>query len=294
MNHKLLARLISKIENNPDQTPEILKDFQPGYSKIIGFTGSPGVGKSTLLNQIIKEVRKENFTAAVVAVDPSSPFSKGAFLGDRIRMRDHFLDDGVFIRSLASRGALGGLSDSTFDVVNLLEAAGFDYIFIETVGIGQAEVEISNLADIVVLVLSPGLGDDVQMMKAGVMEIADLYVINKADLSESDTLCSQLLSFLSLSNEQKDESRVIKTSASNGEGISELFSRMNKLWEIYKKEEVLNSRRRSRTRHHAENILRRMIQQAVEGVDGENPYAIVEKAFEKICVSKKYGQGGGI
>ncbi|MFN3283233.1 MAG: methylmalonyl Co-A mutase-associated GTPase MeaB, partial [Pseudothermotoga sp.] len=198
MDHKFLAKLITKIENNPELAPEIIQRFPESRSKVIGFTGSPGVGKSSLIDQVIKQFRDKDLSVAVVAIDPSSPFTKGAFLGDRIRMRDHFVDEKVFIRSMASRGALGGLCDAAFDVVKLLESSGFDYILVETVGVGQSEVEISNLADLTVLVLSPGFGDEIQMLKAGVMEIADLYAINKSDLPESDTLYTQLLAFLSL------------------------------------------------------------------------------------------------
>ncbi|WP_082025898.1 methylmalonyl Co-A mutase-associated GTPase MeaB [Thermotoga profunda] len=296
MDHKTLAKLITQIENNPELAPEIVGRFPEHQSKVIGFTGSPGVGKSSLIDRVIRWIRNKDLSVAVVAIDPSSPFSKGAFLGDRIRMRDHFVDEKVFIRSMASRGALGGLCDAVFDVVNLLEASGFDYVLVETVGVGQSEVEISNLADLTVLVLSPGLGDDVQMLKAGVMEIADLYVVNKSDLPESDTLYTQLLAFISLAG--KSEEQLCKTSSHTLDGVQELVEKIEKLWQFFHDNGTLRHRRKKRTQHHAEHILRKMIQQVMYSIGDyqvEDPYEFVELALSKLCkIHSKNGQGGGI
>ncbi len=297
VDHKLLAKLITKIENSPELAPEIIQRFPESRSKVIGFTGSPGVGKSSLIDQVIKQLRDKDLSVAVVAIDPSSPFTKGAFLGDRIRMRDHFVDEKVFIRSMASRGALGGLCDAAFDVVKLLECSEFDYVLVETVGVGQSEVEISNLADLTVLVLSPGFGDEIQMLKAGVMEIADLYAINKSDLPESDTLYTQLLAFLSLAG--RGEKQVCRTSAYTQDGVQELVERIEDLWNSLCKSGMLDERRRKRLQYHAEHILRRLVQKAVHSVKGcktENPYEFVQVALSRLCEThlKKDGQGGGI
>ncbi len=294
MNHKEIARLITEVENNPRLAPRILNQFPTRRSKIIGFTGSPGVGKSSLIDRVVKQIRTKDLSVAVVAIDPSSPFSMGAFLGDRIRMRQHFLDEKVFIRSMASRGALGGLSDAVFDVVKLLEAVGFDYILIETVGVGQSETEISKLADITVLILSPGFGDDVQMMKAGVMEIADIYVVNKSDLPDTDTVYGQLVAFVSLAG--KDESCICKTSAHLQQGIEELVSKIEKLWKEFDKNGILEARRKERTRHHAEHILRKIVQEAINTakIDSTNPYDFVGESLSKLCKNlPPTGQGGG-
>ncbi len=296
MDHKTLAKLITQIENNPQIAPQILQRFPERQSKVIGFTGSPGVGKSSLIDRVIRFIRNKDMSIAVVAIDPSSPFTRGAFLGDRIRMREHFTDEKVFIRSMASRGALGGLCDAVFDVVKLLEVSGFDYVLVETVGIGQSEVEISNLADLTVLVLSPGFGDDVQMLKAGVMEIADLYVVNKSDLPESDTLYTQLLAFVSLAG--KDEGRLCRTSTHTQNGVQELVEKIEKLWQVFYTDGTLKYRRKKRTQHHAEHILRKIVEQtmySVEFTDAQDPYGFVRLALSKLCETySKDGQGGGI
>lgn len=296
MDYKTLAKLITKIENNPELAAEIIQCFPEHRSRVIGFTGSPGVGKSSLIDRVIRSIRDRDLSVAVVAIDPSSPFTRGAFLGDRIRMREHFVDEKVFIRSMASRGALGGLCDAVFDVVKLLEVNGFDYVLVETVGIGQSEIEISNLADLTVLVLSPGFGDDVQMLKAGVMEIADLYVINKSDLPESDTLYTQLLAFVSLAG--KSEEQLCKTSIYAQDGIQELMEKIEKLWESFQTNGTLNYRRKRRVQYHAEHILRKMVQQtmySIKNYETENPYEFVKLALSRLCETHlKDGQGGGI
>ncbi|AEH50994.1 methylmalonyl Co-A mutase-associated GTPase MeaB [Pseudothermotoga thermarum] len=280
MDHKQIAKLITTIENNPDKARQIVEQFPERIGRVVGFTGSPGVGKSTLVDQVVSVLRKRGKTVAVVAVDPSSPFTKGAFLGDRIRMKRHFVDDGVFIRSMASRGALGGLCDAIFDVVTLLERVGFDYVLVETVGVGQSEVEVRYVADVVVLVLSPGFGDDIQVLKSGVMEIADLYVLNKADMPESERLYDQLTAFLSISAKNIP---IVKTIATTGNGVEDLVSKVETILENLQSSGELIQRRRRRTKHHAEHMLRRILQKSLEEVEEDDAHIYVEKVLKKLC-----------
>lgn len=210
---RALARAITQVEKEP---VGLDKD---GSTPVIGVTGPPGVGKSTLVNSLVTEMRSRHLSVAVVAVDPSSPITGGALLGDRIRMQSHIDDDQVYIRSMASRGQLGGLSRATADAVALLETAGFDLILIETVGVGQSEVEVMNLSDVVVLVLAPGWGDQIQADKAGIAEIADVFVINKVDRAGADDLAR----FLSDSEKDRPKPRpVYETEATSGKGVGAL------------------------------------------------------------------------
>ncbi len=199
-NRRALARAISLVEDDQPEGPQILSDLyaHTGRAHVIGVTGSPGAGKSTLVNALARSYRAAGLTVGVIAVDPSSPFSGGALLGDRIRMRDLTGDPGVFIRSMASRGSLGGLARATFDVVQLMDAAGFDRILVETVGAGQAEVEIAEAAHTTIVVEAPGMGDEVQTFKAGLLEIADILVVNKADRSDVDRTVLALQAMQSL------------------------------------------------------------------------------------------------
>src|SRR5579872_3634364 len=182
-NVRALARAISTVENRAPGWAELLKALFPhsGKAQMLGLTGPPGAGKSTLVDQLARFYRKNNQTVGIIAVDPTSPYTGGAILGDRIRMQDHFSDPGIYIRSMATRGSLGGLARTTADVSTVLDAAGRDLVMIETVGVGQDEVDIVRLADITIVILVPGMGDDVQTIKAGIMEIADIFVINKSD-----------------------------------------------------------------------------------------------------------------
>ncbi len=222
---RALARAISTVENRRAESSGLLKALFPhtGHARILGLTGAPGAGKSTLVDQLAKHYRKENQTVGIIAVDPTSPYTGGAILGDRIRMQDHYSDPGIFIRSMATRGSLGGLARATADAATVLDASGRDLILIETVGVGQDEVDIVRLADITIVILVPGMGDDVQTIKAGIMEIADIFVINKSDREGAERVEREIRAMQSLEM-RKDgwTPPVVKTVASEGTGTKEL------------------------------------------------------------------------
>jgi GTPase len=223
---RALARGISLVENDDPAGWELVREVYPrtGQAAVVGFTGPPGVGKSTLIGALTKAHRDAGKDVAVLSIDPSSPFTHGALLGDRIRLADHFLDPGVFIRSMANRGALGGLSEAALQAALLMDAAGKDVVFLETVGVGQAEVDIIDHADTVVLVLQPGSGDSIQALKAGVMEIPDVIVINKADHPLTDTMVREVKGVLALAPREDDDWSipVVRTEAGRGTGVDEL------------------------------------------------------------------------
>jgi LAO/AO transport system kinase len=228
---RALARVVTLIENGAPEARTVLARLHAhgGRAHVVGLTGSPGAGKSTLVTQLARELRRRDQRIAIVAVDPSSPFTGGAILGDRIRMQELAGDPNVFIRSMASRGSLGGLAASTRDVVRALDAGGFDTIIIETVGAGQAEVEIVRAAQTVVVVTVPGMGDDIQAIKAGILEIADIFVVNKADRPGADQTAAELRMLLSLDERRKEKLwhvPIVKTSAATGEGISDLADKL--------------------------------------------------------------------
>ena len=224
---RALARAATGIENRDPQALEILRELAPfaGTAKIIGITGPPGAGKSTLVDALATALRKRGKTLAILAVDPTSRITGGAILGDRIRMQQHHADPGIFIRSMATRGNLGGLARATAGLVQLMDAAGKDYVVIETVGVGQDEIEIAGLAQVTVVVLVPGMGDDVQAIKAGIMEIADVFAINKSDQPGADRVERELQAMLSLAHGKKPA--IVKTVATTGAGIDELLEAVN-------------------------------------------------------------------
>jgi LAO/AO transport system ATPase len=224
-NRRTLSRAITAVENDRSEAREVMRTVRGhvGRARVIGVTGAPGTGKSTLINAYIRALRQRRQRVGVIAVDPSSPFSGGALLGDRIRMSSHSDDEGVFIRSLASRGHLGGVSKATWRVVDLMDAAGLDVVIVETVGTGQSEVEIMAVAETVILVCVPGLGDEIQAIKAGILEIADIVVVNKADLPLADRTAGQLREALAMSARDKRLVPIISTIATDGTGVGELI-----------------------------------------------------------------------
>jgi LAO/AO transport system kinase len=243
---RALARAITLVENDDPDGWALVREVYPrtGRAQVVGFTGPPGVGKSTLIGRLIEHARARDRQIAVLSVDPSSPFTQGALLGDRIRLSDHFLDPGVFIRSMASRGSLGGLSEATLQAALLMDASGKDDVFLETVGVGQAEVDIIDHADTVVLALMPGSGDSVQALKAGVMEIPDVIAVNKSDHPLTDTMVREIRGVLSLGPQEGWRVPIVKTEASRGEGVAELAERIAEHHAFIREEGTLAERRR--------------------------------------------------
>jgi LAO/AO transport system kinase len=228
-NRRSVAKTITLIENNEVEALKIISMLYPktGKAHVIGVTGPTGSGKSTLIEKLIKELRKRGKTVGVVAVDPTSPFTGGAFLGDRVRMQEHSTDEGVFIRSMANRNASGGLAKATKDVIRVLDASGKDTVLVETVGAGQSEVEIVKVAQTVVVILAPGLGDDIQAIKAGIMEIGDIFVVNKADRENANKSMSYIQAMLEMNAEKTGwKPSVLKTTALTGVGITELLAKI--------------------------------------------------------------------
>jgi LAO/AO transport system kinase len=226
--HRALARAITLVESSDPLAHELVHDLYPetGNAYFVGITGPPGVGKSSLIAALLRHVRGLERTAGVVSVDPSSPFSRGALLGDRIRLADHFLDPGVFIRSMGTRGHLGGLAEATLQALLILDAAGKDVVFVETVGTGQSEIEVIGVADTVVLVLMPGSGDSIQALKAGIMEIPDVIAINKMDHPAAKTMLTEVRSVLSLDRDRPWKVPIVLTEAHRGENVPELWEKV--------------------------------------------------------------------
>ncbi|HEY7706447.1 MAG TPA: methylmalonyl Co-A mutase-associated GTPase MeaB, partial [Gaiellaceae bacterium] len=247
---RALARAITLVENSDPLAYELVRELYPdtGGAYALGITGPPGVGKSSLISALVRHVREDGKTVGVISVDPSSPFSKGALLGDRIRLSDHFLDPGVFIRSMGTRGHLGGLAEATLQALLVLDAAGRDLVFLETVGTGQSEIEVIGVADTVVLVLMPGSGDSVQALKAGIMEIPDVIAINKMDHPAAKTMLSEVRSILALDREREWKPPIVLTEAMRGENVARLWDELARHRSHLEDSGSLDSRRRDNLR----------------------------------------------
>nr|MDO8098237.1 methylmalonyl Co-A mutase-associated GTPase MeaB [Candidatus Njordarchaeota archaeon] len=284
---RALGKLMTLVDDGaPEGREAIIKLFpKTGSAHIVGITGAPGVGKSSLINAITTKLREKGKTVGIVAVDPTSPFSGGALLGDRIRMQDHFTDEGVFIRSLASRGSVGGLSKSVNNVIRLLDAFGRDLIIVETVGAGQAEVDIVKVAHTVIVILSPGYGDVIQMLKAGIIEIGDMFVINKSDLEGAHRAFEGLMSVLELSQQREGwKPPIIETIATAQKGITELVETIERHREYLEKTKLLNVRESKRVENELINLVNERVYEKIkEGSagEGENLKTIVSKVVSK-------------
>lgn len=251
------AKAITHIENDTPEKKEILKDIHPftGRSYLVGITGSPGAGKSSLTDRLIAFLRKQGKTVGIVAVDPTSPFTGGAILGDRVRMGKHALDPGVFIRSMGTRGSLGGLAGATREVTRVLDAFGCDVIFIETVGVGQSELDIMHVADTTLVVLNPSAGDHIQSMKAGIMEIADIFVVNKADLPGADKTVREVNNMLDLIHDFDFRPPVLKVIARDNMGIQELWGNCERHCEFLKESGRFEKKRQQQRHEEIMNII---------------------------------------
>jgi len=298
---RALARAISTVEDRTPESTELLKALFPysGRAVLLGLTGSPGAGKSTLVDQVAREYRKQGKTIGIVAVDPTSPFSGGAILGDRIRMQSHYADRGIYIRSMATRGSLGGLASTTADVATVLDASGRDLVVIETVGVGQDEVDIVRLADVTIVVLVPGMGDGVQTIKAGIMEIADIFVINKSDRDGAERVEREVRAMQSLAMRKDNWTPpIVKTVASEGTGITELLAAIEKYREHLQQSGRAQARRIENWRGRIAEMLRDALFQRVLSYylsEGEanrfaaevaehkrDPYSLVEKIIDEL------------
>ncbi len=270
---RAVARLISLVEDASPALREVMALLAPraGHARVVGLTGSPGVGKSTSTNALVAAYRSREMRVGVLAVDPSSPFSGGALLGDRVRMQDHATDDGVFIRSMASRGHLGGLSWATPQALRVLSAAGCDVVLIETVGVGQAEVEVASLADTTLVLLAPGMGDGIQAAKAGILEVADIFVVNKADRDGADTVVRDLRYMLSLGDRRTDDGwrpPILRTVAARGEGIDEVVEDIERHGAWLEANGQLADRRRRRAADEVEAIALTALRERIGDLHG--------------------------
>ncbi|MDP9228405.1 MAG: methylmalonyl Co-A mutase-associated GTPase MeaB [Actinomycetota bacterium] len=279
---RALARAITLVENDDPGGWELVREVYPhtGRARIVGLTGPPGVGKSTLIGSLTTEMRKAERQVAVLSIDPSSAFTQGALLGDRIRLSEHFLDPGVFIRSMASRGALGGLSEATLQAALLMDASGKDDVFIETVGVGQAEIDIVDHGDTVVLVLMPGSGDSIQALKAGVMEIPDVIVVNKADHPMTDTMVREIRGVLSLGPAVSWRVPIVRTEAAKGEGVPELAEKIAEHRAHIEQEGTLEKRRARNLRNEVLELAGARLRRRLEATVREDPE--VEALLERV------------
>lgn len=291
---RALARAISLVESGGEARRDLIRRLYPrtGRARVVGVTGPPGAGKSTLVDRLARRLRERGETVGILAVDPTSPYTGGALLGDRIRMQALYLDDGVFIRSMATRGAMGGLARASHDAVDVLDAGGFDWILVETVGVGQDEVDVVRSVDSVLVVTVPGLGDDIQAIKAGLMEIADLFVINKADRDGVDRTVRDLESMLALAEDAGDwRPPIVKTVAARGEGIEELLGGVERHRAHLVDSGELAERRRQLLRLRVEAILKERVLAEADaslGLEHEvsrgheerhDPYRVADRLF---------------
>lgn len=289
-----IGRAISFIENQAVRSPHLVDALYPylGHAFRLGITGPPGAGKSSLVDRITKEYRKREKKVGIIGVDPSSPFSGGALLGDRMRMSEHYLDHNVFIRSMATRGATGGLADQCQEVADVLDAAGYDIILLETVGVGQIELDVMEAVDTTAVILVPEFGDDIQLMKAGIIEIADIFVINKADREGSGQLHNIINQMLSLNETDSDwQPSVTLTSATKNEGIEELFSAIEAHRAHLENTGILKHKRGHRARQRVENLVKQTTMRAFWSEERQNilakhiesmpPYELARKILER-------------
>lgn len=282
------ARLITLVENDEDKAREVIKKIYPhtGNAYIVGITGPPGAGKSTLLDKLIRVAREEGKVVGVIAIDPTSPFTGGALLGDRIRMQRHSTDPGVFIRSMATRGSLGGLAKATSDAIKVLDAYGCDVIFVETVGVGQIEIDIVKTADTVVLVTVPGLGDDIQAIKAGLMEIADIFVINKADKEGADATYFELNMMLDLEKERWEKRGwrppIVETVATTMRGIRDLWKAIQDHHEFLERSGEIERKRKFRAEEEVKTIISGRIAKMIsERLDEEEVSGLIDRIVKR-------------
>ena len=301
---RALARAISVIEDNRPEAAPLLKALFPfsGKARVIGLTGSPGAGKSTLVDQLAREYRKQGRTLGIIAVDPTSPYTGGAILGDRIRMQAHHADSGIFIRSMATRGNLGGLARATTDVATALDASGKDVVLIETVGVGQDEIDIVHLADVTIVILVPGMGDDVQTIKVGIMEIADIFVINKSDREGADRVEREIRAMQSLAlRSDQWTPPIVKTVATEGKGIPELAVTIGNYEQFLQKQDLLLKKKTANWRERLtemlrESLLEKLLNERMKEGDlsrlaadiaehRRDPYSLVEEIVRKFAAS---------
>jgi len=282
-----IARLITLAESNDPAAIDAMKDIHPhtGNAHVIGITGVMGSGKSTLIYELTKEYRKKGLKVGIIAIDPTSPFSGGALLGDRIRMTELATDDGVFIRSMGTRGMLGGLASAVYDVVEILDASGKDIVIVETVGVGQAEVDVVKIADTTLVVLVPGLGDSIQTIKAGIMEIADIFVVNKADRGGVDQTIAELESLIDISCANEDRrTPIVATTAKKSKGISELAKEIKKHKEYLEKNNLFEMCRRKRYEAELVEIIKRRLMHFI--FDESTFKSTIESQLDQIVKQK--------
>lgn len=304
-----IAQAISLVESGGEEKEELLTALYPhtGNALVIGITGAPGAGKSSLVDQLTRHLRSQDKKVGVIAIDPTSPFTGGAILGDRVRMTRHALDEGVFIRSMGTRGSLGGLAQATRDAARILDAAGYEVVIIETVGVGQSEIDIMHMADSVALVLTPGAGDVVQVFKAGIMEIADIFVVNKADLSGAQKVVREIkemlqIAFADKENDEEWRPPIIKTISTENQGIADLWSAFQD-HQIYQKSHDQWERRRQQqieqeVLHIIEAQLRKMVREQikkpniVEELNRATRYEKLPHQIAREWIDREMGRGG--